>query len=288
MRSLRGIVLCCAVLLLCGCSSAPVADDVAQREANEIVAILSSHTIEASLVKVRGSKGRYSVVVNESDLPAAAGVLGRLGLPAEKKPSFQELTSSNGIIPPSREVEALRVDRAIASELEELFRSRSDIASASVMVRMHSRQPEDRPTVTVVAQKAGAATLDLNEVREIASRGVPGIQKEDVYVSVAEAHESTQGGVGSGSALVSFLGIWRVPAEDHNRLVALVLFLVIFSGVLAGFAGYILGQFNWLNKVGVPSVGKSSKGGISSGNSSAHGSLQAHGTTTVQQSGDGG
>jgi len=261
---------------------------VAQREANEIVAILSSHTIEASLVKVRGSKGRYSVVVNESDLPAAAGVLGRLGLPAEKKPSFQELTSSNGIIPPSREVEALRVDRAIASELEELFRSRSDIASASVMVRMHSRQPEDRPTVTVVAQKAGAATLDLNEVREIASRGVPGIQKEDVYVSVAEAHESTQGGVGSGSALVSFLGIWRVPAEDHNRLVALVLFLVIFSGVLAGFAGYILGQFNWLNKVGVPSVGKSSKGGISSGNSSAHGSLQAHGTTTVQQSGDGG
>jgi type III secretory pathway lipoprotein EscJ len=289
MRFLRVVVACCCVvLLLSGCSSAPVADDVAQREANEIVAVLSNHNIKASLVKARGTKGRYSVVVEESDFPEAAGILSRLGLPADKKPSFQELTSGNGIIPLSREVEALRVDRAIAAELEELFRARSDVASASVLIRMHSRAANDRPTVTVVVQRAGSTTLDLSEVREIASRAVPGIQSEDVYVAVADAHEPPQVGAGQSPALVSFLGMWRVSAEDHSRLVALVLFLVVFSGGLAGFAGYILGQFNWLNKIGTSNLGKSSRGGIASGSSTSQGAASVRGTSTAPQSGEGG
>lgn len=286
MISARVVAFCCSVFLLSGCSSAPVADDVGQREANEIVAILSGHSIEASLVKARGTRGRYSVVVQESDFPRAAGVLSRLGLPADKKPSFQELTSSNGIIPPSREVEALRVDRAIAAELEELFRARSDVASASVLVRMQSRQLTDRPTVTVVVQQSGSTALDVNEVREIASRAVPGIQRDDVYVSVAEPHESARTQAGQGTSLVSFLGMWRVPAEDHSRLVAVVLLLVAFSGVLAGFAGYILGQFNWLNKGGASSLSRP-KPASSTMSSASQGASSAQSSSTTTQSGEG-
>jgi type III secretory pathway lipoprotein EscJ len=262
MRLVRTIVVCylCAVSL-CGCSSAPVADDVAQREANEIVAVLSKHKIQAHLVKARSGKGRYSVVVQESDFPGAAEVLSRLGLPADKKPSFQELTSSNGIIPPSREVEALRLDRAVASELEDLFRARSDVASASILVRMHSREANERPTVTVVVQRAGAVQLDTGEIREIARRAVPGIQNEDVYVSVAEAAELMEGEGDGGTSLAPFLGMWRVHPDDHSGLVSLVVLLVALSGALAGFAGYILGQFNWLNRQGTMVSAKSSRSG---------------------------
>jgi type III secretory pathway lipoprotein EscJ len=223
---------------------------VAQREANEIVAVLSKHNISASLVKARGGKGRYSVVVHESDFPGAAAVLSRLGLPADKKPSFQELTGGNGIIPPSREVEALRLDRAIASELEDIFRVRSDVASVSVLVRMHSREPSERPTVTVVTQSPGEVSLDVAEVREIARRAVPGIQSEDVYVTVAQSPDALGGAEGRGEKLVPFLALWRVPESDHSGLVALVVLLVGFSGVLAGLTGYIVGQFNWLNRQG--------------------------------------
>jgi type III secretory pathway lipoprotein EscJ len=268
MRFLRAVVLCyCLVSLLAGCSSAPVADDVQQREANQIVAVLGKHKIQAHLVKARSGRGKYSVLVEERDFPRAAEVLTRLGLPAEKKPSFQDLTGSNGIIPPSREVEALRLDRAVASELEELLRARSDVATASVLLRMHSREGNERPTVTVVIQRSGPAGLDISAVREIARRAVSGIQNEDVYVSVAEPADQSEYVESSATGLVPFLGVWRVSAADHDGLVALVVLLVSFTGVLAGFAGYILGQFNWLNRQGFGAPSKSSRSGLRSGGS---------------------
>lgn len=249
MRVIRvAIVFCLSVSLLGGCSSAPVADDVAQREANEIVAVLDRHSISASLVKARGAKGRYSVIVAEGDFPEAAAVLSRLGLPADKRPSFQELIGGNGIIPPSREVEALRLDRAIASELEDMFRVRTDIASVSVLVRMHSRESNERPTVTVVTQSSDGEQLDVAEVREIARRAVPGIQSDDVYVTVAQLPDEIRNNANGSEKLVPFLRLWRVPEGDHSGLVSLVVFLVGFSSILAGLAGYILGQFNWLNR----------------------------------------
>jgi type III secretory pathway lipoprotein EscJ len=277
MKFLRAVfVLCGFALVLAGCSSTPVADDVNQREANEIVAVLGKNKIQASLVKGRGSRARYSVVVQESDFANAAAVLSRLGLPADKKPSFQDLTAGNGIIPPSREVEALRLDRAISSELEDIFRARSDIASASVLVRMHSREASERPTV------------DTAEVREIARRAVPGIQNDDVYVSVAKAVERADVGAESVPELVPFLGWWRVRAEDHAGLVSLVVFLVGLAGVLAGLTGYIIGQFNWLNRQNVGSSSRSARTGGLSGNIVAQSVSSVQAADPKRQNGDAG
>lgn len=245
------------ILLVVGCNTAPVADDVAQREANEIVAVLSRHDISARLIKTRGGKGRYSVVVSESDFGNAAEVLNQLGLPTEKKPTFQELTALSSIIPPSREVEALRLDRAIASELEDLFRVRNDLGYVSVLVRMHSKGTGERPAVTAVIQKREAKTIDVSELKEVIRRSVPGIEREDIYVSVIDALDKDLTSTPAGETLVSFLGIGRVVERDHAALVLVVVGLVLFSAALGGLAGYLLGQFNWLRKQGVPHIGKS-------------------------------
>jgi type III secretory pathway lipoprotein EscJ len=276
------VVFCLSISLLVGCSSAPVADDVAQREANEIVAVLGKHNISASLVKARGGKGRYSVVVAESDFPGAAAVLSRLGLPADKKPSFQELTGGNSIIPPSREVEALRLDRAIASELEDIFSVRRDVASVSVLVRMHSRETPERPTVTVVIQSPEGTMLDMAEVREIARRAVPGIQSEDVYVTAAQSPDTMKGADRSRDKLVPFLGLWRVPESDHGGLVSLVVLLVGLSGILAGLSGYILGQFNWLNRQGTGASNKLARSSSSGKSLTASGERLSHPLESAQ------
>jgi type III secretory pathway lipoprotein EscJ len=261
MRSLRAFIACCCVsLLVSGCSSSPVADDVSQREANEIVSALDKHRIAAWLVKGRGSKGRYSVVVSSGDFAGAAGVLSSLGLPAEKKPSFQELTGGGGIIPPSREVEALRLDRATAQELEDLFKSRSDIASVNVIVRSHARSRDEKPTATVVARRSTKAVPDLSELREIVRRSVPGIQIEDVFISVSEPLPDELPGAAGSPDLVSFLGFWRVPAESHGGLVGFFAGLMAVTAVIAGLAGYLLGQFNWLNKLSAPGFSKANRG----------------------------
>lgn len=260
MRSLRALIsCCCAALLVSGCGSSPVADDVSQREANEIVSVLGKHKISSWLVKGRGSKSRYSVVVASGDFTGAAGVLSTVGLPAEKKPSFQDLTGGNGIIPPSREVEALRLDRATALELEDLFRSRSDISSVNVMIRAHSRAKEDRATATVVAQRSARAVPDSSELREIVKRAVPGIHSEDIYISVTEPFVDSSENRSHGPELVPFLGFWSVPSESHGALVGLFVGLVGLASVIAGLAGYLLGQFNWLNKLGPSSLSKAQR-----------------------------
>jgi type III secretory pathway lipoprotein EscJ len=260
----RGFTLsmvCWLGVALSGCDFKSVADDVTQREANEIVAVLGKSDISSDTVKQRGAKGRYAVVVNSSDFAAAAATLTRLGLPAEKRPGFDELTSGNGIIPPSHEVEALRLDRALAVELEELFLSRGDLSQISVIVRSHSCRSGERPMVTVLAQRLGEAQVDATSLREVARRAVPGISPDDVYVSVSDGNL----GVGAaakiasttqGEELVSFLGFWRVPANDHAGAVLAVLGLLLITAGLSVLAGYIFGQFNWLNRSTALSAGQ--------------------------------
>jgi type III secretory pathway lipoprotein EscJ len=262
MRALRSLIVCgFASLLISGCGTTPVADDVGQREANEIVALLRQQGIPSQLSKGRGSTGRYSVLVPTSQFADAAGFLSRLGLPGDKKASFQELTASNGIIPPSREVEALRLDRATAAELEDLLRTRRDVAAVSVLARVRSVEPGANPSAMVVIQEREGASIELGEIKEIASRAVPGIKLEDVLVSLSRSERPAKESEAEPfSQLVPFLGAWRVPASEYQSLVFLFIALSLFVGGLSGLTGYLVGQFNWINRQASSGVPKGTRG----------------------------
>lgn len=257
MAGLRALVACgVAALLVSGCGSTPVADEIGQREANQIVSILQERGITSQLVAARGSKGRYSVTVPNSRYPEAAGILTQAGLPADKKSSFQELTASHGIIPASREVEALRMDRAVAAEIEDILRVRPEVASVSVLVRARALDSKAAPTATVVIQKRPGATVEIDAVQQITTRAVPGMNAQDVFVSVVDSNtteksKATPAPSRAGSQeLVSFLGISQVPASEYDNHVFLFIALSVFVGALAGLSGYLLGQFTLINRQG--------------------------------------
>jgi type III secretory pathway lipoprotein EscJ len=192
-----------------------------------------------------------------------------LGLPADKKASFQELTASNGIIPPSREVEALRLDRATAAELEDLLRARSEVAAVSVMVRMRAVEAGGRPSAMVVIQQRAGSKLGANEIVDIAARAVPGIQRDDILVSLSPSLSGGQG-VGGGAEsdqMVPFLGVWRVPSSEYQSLVLLFIALSVFVGGLSGLTGYLVGQFNWINRQATPGASRGARGAIGRGKS---------------------
>jgi type III secretory pathway lipoprotein EscJ len=255
MRLLGPLLLSVTTLLfVSGCGSSPVADDIGQREANQIVSLLREHGISAQVTKARGAKGRYSVSVSDERYVDAAGILTRIGLPADKKASFEDLTATNGIIPASREVEALRLDRATAAEIESLLQARADISGVSVIVRARSSEGRSPPSATVVIQKRPEATIELEDVREIAARAVPGIKPEDIFVSLSDSPAS--GPVSQTEStpndpdLVSFLGVSHVPAKEYQKHVFLFIALTLFVGSLAGLTGYLVGQFTQLNRQG--------------------------------------
>jgi type III secretory pathway lipoprotein EscJ len=258
MKSKLTLVICgLAALLVSGCGTTPVADDVGQREANEIVSLLYERGITAQLVKGRGSKARYSITVPTSRFADAAAVLSRMGFPADKKPTFQELTASNGIIPASREVEALRIDRATAAEIEDLLKSQADISSASVLVRLRAVEGQSPPTATVVIQTRPRRAVSAAEVRDITARAVPGMKPEDVFVSLSEVsdysnRDAEMAHSDESGAMVSFLGVSKVPSTEYRSHVMLFIGLSVFVGMLAGLCGFLLGQFNWIHRQTAP------------------------------------
>jgi type III secretory pathway lipoprotein EscJ len=179
-------------------------------------------------------------------------ILNRLGLPPEKKASFEEMTASSGIIPSSREVEALRLDRALAAQVEDLLKARSDVTSASVVVQYHALDGRGRPAVSVIVQRRPGAALREAEIRDIVAHSVVGVSKEDVFVSTSDVptvHAQTvHGKAKEDSTLVPFLGFWQVPASEYSGLAIFFVVLVVLGASLAGLFGYIVGQFNWIKR----------------------------------------
>ena len=97
-RKFITLVCCGAILvLLTACNEQQVAGPVDQRQANEIVAYLSSNGIGASVTKERRGNN-FTVLVRRSDYFAAAGLLAREGLPREVEPSFFDLIAVVSVV----------------------------------------------------------------------------------------------------------------------------------------------------------------------------------------------
>jgi type III secretory pathway lipoprotein EscJ len=228
-----------------GCSTSPVADDLGQREANEIVSVLREHGIEARTEKERGSRGHYSVLVPYGRFGEAASILTELGLPQDRRASFTDLVAQSGILPSSREVEALRLDRAVAAELEDLLKGHLAIASASVVVRYHAIEGNGAPSVSVVVQRRPGVPLQASEIRDMVARSIPGIKPDAIVLSMSEqpAAVSLASATKGTKPLISFLGFWQVPEDQYNSLAFTLITFLLLVAIMAGLAGYIYGQY---------------------------------------------
>jgi type III secretory pathway lipoprotein EscJ len=172
-----------------------------------------------------------------------------LGLPAEHKSSFSELVAPSGILPSSKSVEDLRIDRARAAENEDLLKGYPVVVKANALVRYQALDNTAPPSVSIVIQKRAEGVLDLAEVKQLVARAVPGIKGEDVVVSVTDlvksAPSASEGAATSSGSMVPFLVFWRVPERDYNGLALLVIGLLVSVSLMAGLAGYIFGQYTF-------------------------------------------
>jgi len=252
MKALSALTLGVCMAFSTGCGSSSVADDLGQREANKLVAVLGEHGIEAQVEKGRGSKGRYTVKVTSGDFGGAVALLTRLGLPAERGASFEDLMAPSGILPPSQDVENLRMDRAIAAEIEQLLLGHGAVTTVGAIVRSHALPSGADPSVSIVAQVKKGSAFDQDKVREGVTRAVPGVKPLGISLSVSEQ------AFGEGSVteepLVPFLTYWKVPVSEYNSLAYLLIGLMSVVAFFTGVAGYIYGQYVGV-KGGEPTAG---------------------------------
>lgn len=229
------------VLLLIGCNEVPVAQDLTQGQAHAVVAALADNGIESSADRAKGSKGLYSVNLSSNEYARAIQVLRDLGLPGEVRPTVAQLMSSDGLLPPGREMEMLKIDRAVAGEIEELLASHPAIVSARAVVRSASLSDSSQPpTVSLVVTVRSALAED--QIKSLVRQVAAGVAPENISIVVENARAKTSTkGVLSEQKLSSFLFFWRVPQSDVLGLTVAVFALVIGIGLVAAILGFASG-----------------------------------------------
>lgn len=252
-RRLCVLSIAIACLLLSGCNTVPVAEDVSQSQANEMVAILNDHGISAVASRESGGKGKYSVDVKRSYYSQAVSLLHEKGLPGERKPTFGELIAQNGLIPNSREMDALKLDHALATEVEEMLQNHPGIAAARVIVRLNFLKTAQEPAASVIVQQKPGAGISPEQLAPVITQIIPGIKNENVSVTVvsAVADDEVSGSEGvfniKGKVLrvplAPFLFFWRVPEDDYTQIVLILFGCVAVVACVGAIFGYWYGYY---------------------------------------------
>ena len=266
--SLRFIGVVLLLALLVACESATVVEDRGQREAIEIVALLHDRGISATVKKDTGNRGRYSIQVDKEFRGEAQTLLWQKGFPKESEATFEDLTSPRGLIPNSREADSLRLDRALAAELEEMLRAHPNVGSVRAIVRLNYLKEGGEPTVSIIAQEKTDVKLVPESLKELVTRAVPGIKRENILVSLqpGEKQESGAGSEGvfndSGKVirkpLVPFLYWYLVPDDTYAKLALTLFACLVVVSVAGALGGYWFGYFQGSKSTfdgGIPDIG---------------------------------
>lgn len=245
LRDLR-LFLCLmpVVFSICGCGSKPVATDLSQREAHEIISLLQDSGIDSTADRDRGGKAKFTVSVSAAEYLKSIKILHEHNLPAEHTVSFNDLIGESGLLPASRDVESMRIDRAMAMEVEELLGAMPGVASSAVVVRAKSAEQGSVPSIAVVVQKRGAEVVDQEKIKELVGRAMPNIAPDNISITIEQTKND---GIPRASEtkqnLVRLLGFFSIPEDQYQGIVLCLLGVLVVVGITAGIMGYFFGQY---------------------------------------------
>lgn len=167
--------------------------DISQRQALEVVAFLSSRGIDGDIeAVVKGGFSRFSVKVESSSVQRAMVALAESDVPAPEPVTSDELLMmSGGWLPASSFVERHRMDRAIASQLEEQVKLLPGVRAVRAILRLHSVSASGgglaagggghRLSVVVTVK---SEIFNLQQLSSIVQRVVPELSEQEIGVTV--------------------------------------------------------------------------------------------------------
>ncbi|NMC62723.1 MAG: hypothetical protein GYA55_06085 [SAR324 cluster bacterium] len=243
--------LSCALLL--ACQGEQIGSGLDQAQANHMVAVLNAHGIASVSKKEGGGKGNFAVWVDRSDRGEAAALIDEKGLLQRGEASLEDLLSNQGLLPGSRDIDQLKLDRALAVQLEKLLMNLPGVYSARVVVRQNFLPEGAKPSVSVVLEGDFRKGLSKEELITLARQVLPGIETEQIMVSMHRSYAADALAEEIGVlnikgrpiplALASFLGWWRVPKDDYTSLALALVGLLIACAFIGVIVGYWYGYY---------------------------------------------
>jgi type III secretion protein J len=221
------------MFLLTGCSSEMLLRDLTERDANEIVSVLYTSSIEAQ--KIPDAKGKsFSVQVLSSDLPRAVAVLRALGLPKSPRTNLNEVFRSTGFAPTPFE-ERVRYLFGLAQEVERTI----SLMEGVLQTRVHVVTPDGSSKLIDLQQSKASVFVSYDDrydiealvprIRKLVSDSIEGLSPSKVEILVIPSRVDLKSV--TEVPIQRMLGV-RVHKDDVFMLmieVAIVLGLLLVS-----------------------------------------------------------
>lgn len=226
-------LLLLGLLFLAGCSREILLRDLTERDANEIVAVLYSSSIDAQ--KQADAKGKtFAVEVRSSDLARAVAVLRALGLPKSPRTNLNEVFRSSGFAPTPFE-ERVRYLFGLAQELERTI----SLMEGVLQTRVHVVVPDGASKLADLQQSKASIFVSYDDrydiellvprIRKLVSDSIEGLSPNRVEMlaipSRVDLKQVTEVPIGE------FLGV-RIHKADlpiYLAQIGLVLGLLVLS-----------------------------------------------------------
>lgn len=253
-HQLLALLVIVALLLLGGCRQEELLRNLEQREAVEILALLSRAGVEGALIPAADEKDGFQVKVAEADFKKALELLYTYGLPRKQSESFEELTRQHNFVPETPQIAQLRLDRALGLELERLLSALNGVLEARVLLRqVLTEQVLGRITypvqVSAVIRYEGSKKVLprlSDEVKRLILANVPGLTPAQIELVMAPIEDlEVGGGQNKNGELLRVLSPFdfSVLEKDYQRArleIGLMVLLVSICCVIAGLSLGIL------------------------------------------------
>lgn len=202
-----------ALGLLGGCQEV-LYSNLAEGEANEMVALLAASGIHAT--RERDKNGIYTLSVETTNIPAAVVLLKAANLPSEKFLDFGDIFSADGIVSTPFEQQALYI-HALNQELSHTLTDLRDIRTARVLItsppqgRYDREAPRATASVTLEHEEGANLTTRVGVIKSIVAHAVPNLDYDDVVVALFPAD-------GPSLRPVASMGAERTVRANLNML----------------------------------------------------------------------
>jgi type III secretion protein J len=215
-----------ALLLLAGCARMPLLENLDERQANEVIAVLLRHNIDAQ--KLNAGKGGYQVQVGSRDLPEAIELMQRNDLPSSPRSQVATSFPADGLVSTPLG-ERARLISAVEQRLEESLALIDGVQSSRVHLNYDANlgtegRRTERRRMHVAAVVAHHPGIDeevlLQSVKRFLRNTFDGVEYDNVSVILTEVEGPRTLAVTAGSERTVPLG-WMVLCAG----VALVLLL---------------------------------------------------------------
>lgn len=195
MRSLSRFGLAIALLLSLGACRVEVYDQLSQRDANEMTALLLNAGIGAE--RTSHKDGTFAVAVDEADFAEAVTLIRRSGLPKPQFASIVDVLSDDRLIASPSE-ERARLNYALSQELSRTVSEIEGVVSA----RVHLATPSDEPLARRDSQSSASVAIHhrgefdtagfVPRIKILVANAVDGLNYDSVSIALFPTNKSAQ------------------------------------------------------------------------------------------------